>query len=452
MTGAAQAESGSRKPLRLLFISNGHGEDAIGARLAASILRFWSGGSPLGELKMTAFPLVGLGGAYLKAGVPVVGPCRELPSAGLTLHHPSLLWRDLRAGVVGLTLAQASFLRGFAADAVLVVGDAFAQALAALVRAPRSVYQPLVSVRQTEGRIRTPLNRLFMERIRAPELLLMRRAARVYARDEATAAWLRQAGVDDAVHLGNPMMDGLEAQPLPMPAGARAVALLPGSRPYAHRSIKTMLAALELAAQARGQRETRSGTQSGAQPEAPRLVGLAAWALGEPPPAPRGWTVQANQGRSLAGGGELAAVWRKGAAEVWWLKEAFATVLASAEAAFGTAGTANEQAAGLGLPVTAFAVPPDYGHAFLDGQRRLLGGALRVVGQAVGFGYGSGDSATEPGLLAELAEAVTQALTDGSHLAAARTSGPERMGGPGGTNKIAADIAVWLAELSAARR
>jgi hypothetical protein len=85
----------------------------------------------------------------------------------LTLHHPSLLWADLRAGLLSVTGRQVRALRQGRADAVLVVGDVYAQGLATLLAgARRFVVQPLVSVRLAEGGGRVRWNRTFMERIR----------------------------------------------------------------------------------------------------------------------------------------------------------------------------------------------------------------------------------------------------------------------------------------------
>src|SRR5690606_27462635 len=145
------------------------------------------------------------------AGVTVVGPRRALPSGGFTFHSPAVLWRDVRAGLLGLTLRQAAFLRGLGPRGVVVVGDVYAQAHAALVPAPRRVLQTLVSVHHGGGE--GVGLRWFMEGFRGPELALLRRAQAVYARDDATAAWLRARGVP-AAWVGNPMMDGLDAPPL----------------------------------------------------------------------------------------------------------------------------------------------------------------------------------------------------------------------------------------------
>ena len=67
------AEAGTRK--KLLLISNGHGEDLLGATLAERLLG-------ISGLELTAFPLVGKGRAYTALGIPLVIPGREFPSGG----------------------------------------------------------------------------------------------------------------------------------------------------------------------------------------------------------------------------------------------------------------------------------------------------------------------------------------------------------------------------------
>lgn len=368
------------------------------------------------ELDIEAFPLVGTGAQLERAGLRVEGPRKRLPADGFTMHDPRLIWRDLRAGLVQLTLRQARYLRSRRPDAVLVVGDVYAQFHAALVPAPRRVLQPLVSVHHLAGGgSRSPL-RYFMERYRGPELLLLRRADKVYTRDAATAAYLTGRGVPSTAYLGNPMMDGLAVPSLWQELGAPgtavpaaselpAVALLPGSREQAPTSVTMMLAAL-LAA--------------------PPALGLVAWTHDAVPAPPAGWQLD-PQGPQLEG---LLQAWRAegGTRRVWWLRGRFAAVLASARAALGTAGTANEQAVGVGLPVVAFPVPPLFGHEYLENQARLLGDGLLV-------------STADP---VAVAGKLQSALFDEDVRERARAAGVERMGGPGASAALADDLAAWL--------
>jgi uncharacterized protein (TIGR03492 family) len=378
---------------RLWLLSNGHAEDLMGAALLARIepgLPGW---------RFVALPLVGAGRAYDGGAAEVVGPRRPLPSAGLTVHHPALAWRDLRAGLLSVTWSQLRTARAGHADATLVVGDVYAQTVARLVgAAQRFVVQPLVSVHMSAGSGRW--NRAFMERFLAPELWLLRGAEAVYPRDDATADWLRDRGVA-ARFLGNPMMDGLDGRRLDPWPDVPTLALLPGSRDHAFAAVATMVRALE-----------RLGD------EGSTLAGAVAWTHGEPPARPAGWSLEAGAWPG----------WRRGGVRLAWVAGRFADVLRTADAALGTTGTAQEQAAGLGLPVVSFSVPPALGASFLANQARLLGAALEVV-------------AADP---AAIAAGVRRALFDPRRRAAARLTGPSRLGGPGGGAAIAADVAARI--------
>lgn len=378
----------------LTLLANGHGEDAIAARLAAALLDERS------DLRLRALPLVGEGEAY--AGLPVerLEPRRALPSGGLTLHSRENLLADLRAGLAGLTAGQLRRLAGHRTDVLVVVGDLYAQALGAFARSrARFVVQPLVSARHAEGAPRPAPNRLAMERITWPERALMRGLAdRVYVRDEATAALLRRLGVRRVSALGHPALDGLEGGPLPSLAGGGAVALLPGSRAYASRSLALMLAALE---------------------RLPPRPAVVAWAVGELA-APEGWRLEPPPVPEPGLRGHLV----RGRHRVLVVSGRFADALRSADVALGTSGTAQEQAAALGLPVVSFPVPPAYTRAFLANQARLLGDALLLA-------------EPDPGAIAA---ALRRLDEDAALRERARAAGPARMGPAGGARRIARDL------------
>jgi len=396
----------SRAARRLWLVSNGPAEDVLAVALWSRMV------ASLPAWRATALPLVGDGRAYAAApggSVEIVGPRRNLPAGGLTMHHPILLWRDLRAGILSQTAAQLRALRAGDGDAVLIVGDVFAQAMAAALGAPRRfVLQPLVSVRMADGGRRVAWNRAFMERIRAPERRLLRRAEVVYTRDEPTAAWLRRRGVR-ATFLGNPIMDGLQGQRLEPWPDQPTLALLPGSRDYAVEAVTVMLEALAVLAD-RGR----------------ELAAAVAWTQGSPPPPAVGWSAEGVPSA-------VGPVWRRAGVSVAWVSARFRDVLATADAVLGATGTAQEQAVGLGLPVVTFALWPAPGPAFLANQARLLGPSLEVVTRAP----------------AAIAAAVERALDDPERRETARRDGPTRLGGPGGTAAIADDLVTRLVGPSA---
>lgn len=377
--------------MRLTLLSNGHGEDVVGALLAEAFL------ACDGTLELRAFPTVGGGGAYERLNIPVLGPRRALPSGGFMLHSLDAFRRDVQAGFLPMTTAQLRTLRSLETDVLIVVGDVYALLLSSLVGTRQRFYvQTLVSAwqRHLPSRLLSRprhLNRYFMERFSGPERLLIRRLARhSYVRDAPTAALLKTLGLSVSA-LGNPMLDALHpavAPPLPLPVKPPVVALLPGTREHKKAALETMVRALECW---------------------PEATGLVAWTDGAPP---------SGSWRAVAEG-----VWQ-GAPNVYLLTDRFAAVLGAAQLALGTAGTAHEQAAASGLPVVAFAAPPIYTPAFLANQRRLLGEALSVCDP-------------DPQSVAATLRAL---WCDTDRYRRAAAAGRERMGAAGGSVAIARDV------------
>lgn len=403
-------------PLRILLLSNGHGEDAVGARLGAEVEH------RLPKAELLAFPTVGRGEAYGALKIPILGPRQAMPSGGLTLHSPMLLWQDLRAGWLPMTCRQLATLRALQTDLLIVVGDVYALLLSGLVRAERRYYvQTLVSVLHSEaegGKDVIPLHRRFMERFTVPELYLIRRlATHTYLRDEATATHLRARGIEAVSALGNPALDIPYPRPLFTVPAPPVVALLPGTRTYAAASLRRMLEALACW---------------------PQATGMVAWAASEAPPEASGWQWRAGLEISSEIGGEargLLGGYTRGQQHVPLFRNRFADVLGSAQLVLGTAGTAHEQAAALGLPVVAFEVPPHYTRAFLRNQRRLLSHALTLA----------------PPRPEAIAGALRELWDDPSRYRRAVQTGPARMGRRGGSRNIVCDILRHEGEVCSSR-
>src|SRR5690606_19353837 len=108
-------------PVKLLFVTNGHGED----RLALCLVRALGASLPGAEIR--AVPLVGEGRLLEEAGIAVAGPRVRVPSGGLVRPTAGAVWRDLRAGLVRQFRRQMRFLREQAAwaQAAIAVGDTF---------------------------------------------------------------------------------------------------------------------------------------------------------------------------------------------------------------------------------------------------------------------------------------------------------------------------------------
>ncbi|WP_240741563.1 lipid-A-disaccharide synthase-related protein [Deinococcus sp. KSM4-11] len=382
-----------------LFVSNGTAEDLIGARLAQQLGSGWD---------VRYSPLVGAGEAYARVGARRVGRVLTLPSGGFPFGSVENLRADLRAGLIRDSLGQwTDAVRGARqAGAVVVVGDAYALMVGSLAArwagVPLVHVQPLLSAHYLEGLglrgALRELNALGANRPMEYELALARRADAVFVRDAVTARYFTERGAP-ARFAGSFAMDVLPApeRALPDLDGRPVLALLPGSRGDHRESLPLMLRAAA---------------------HLPDVQALAAWPHSwEDVTLPDAWRLHVED--------DGTAHAEEEGQSVTLLRGAFGAVARAADVAVGTAGTANEQLAGLGVPVVAFATGgPQFTPGFARRQGRLLGAALTVV-------------PADPNAVASEVRAL---LTDGRRRARAARAGLERIGPGGALPVIAAEV------------
>jgi len=365
---------------RVLLVSNGAGEDSIAAEVARRV----------GGVDLEALPLVGQGVAY-QGLAEVVGPRRTMPSGGLIPEALANLGRDLAGGLAGLVFRQLAWMwrarRRY--RLVVAVGDLWPVVLVGLAG-----LRPILFVGTAKSDYHHAYSSLEAALLRVFGVLAL-------VRDEPTAEHLRRRGVR-AAWVGNAMMDGLEptGADLGVAPDQTCLALLPGSREGTYTALPRMLEAYALLV-----REL--------QPAPRALVGLAPTVdlqrLGQ---GCAGWTMVPT-GLEAGAVAEL----RGPAPAVMLVQRAFADVLQRSVVAFGLAGTAHEQAAGLGLPVVAFESGGEARLGWYRGrQKGLLGQALSVV---------EDDPAAVAGELRRL-------LEDPAERARRGAVGRERLGPPGG--------------------
>jgi hypothetical protein len=307
----------------VLFVTNGHGEAAIAAKIAQEL-------RDLAQVRTEHFALVGerlAGGAF-----PDVGPQRAMPSGGLVaMGNIRDFARDLGAGFALLFARQIGFLRRAQRErryaAVVAVGDAYACALARIPRAPLAYVGTAKSV--------------YVAAYGPGERRILRTAQRIFVRDAATARALNAHGVR-AEAPGNVIVDLLASTEHVDWRAPLRLALLPGSRERAYAD------ALEIAAVVA---ELRA---RGAQPDAVLSV------------AP-------NLSEEL-----FRPALERGGLRAW--TGPLGALLHGATLAIGQSGTANEAAAAEGLPVVALELKNAPREAwYRKRQMGLLGDALLVV-------------------------------------------------------------------------
>ena len=192
---------------------------------------------------------------------------------------------------------------------------------------------------------------------------------------------------------------------LPFSVDGPVLTVFPGSRGHAPRTLAYQLEVLELV----------FGTHPGLQAGVAMAPGTRVSELCEPA-LRAGWELQAGGGDSHRG------VLVKGGQSVHLLAGVLGDLLCQSTLALGQAGTANEQAAGAGVPVVAYDPKGSKGLRWYRArQKGLLGDAVSVVVQQV------------PAIAGEI-----QMLLDNSEERERRASvGRERMGPAGGCQRMA---------------
>ncbi|KPQ36869.1 MAG: hypothetical protein HLUCCA11_05085 [Phormidesmis priestleyi Ana] len=458
--------------MKLLCISNGHGEDVIALRILKPLRQMQPDFAPdfaphlESHLELSALPIAGTGEAYRAADVPIVGPVQAMPSGGFLNRSLKELARDMRQGLLSLTRSQITAIKAWAktGDIVLAVGDIVPLLFAYLSGRPYIFVGTAKSeywLRDERGKL--PITQAFPASLCAQlegwsgsvylpwERWLMSRdrALALFVRDNLTAHQLQTLGIA-AQCAGNPMMDGLTStgqltallKPLrqlpPAPqidaiapngtAKATALyvtpkqqlnppltlALLPGSRaPEAYQNWERILAA--------------APSLSHSFPYRP-LILLAAIApslsLTQLQTRLSDWHPVPTARPYLT--------FTQGNLTLLIITDAYSDCLHEADLAIATAGTATEQFVGLGkLAITLPGPGPQFTESFATVQAKMLGPAVQIVYNPE-----------------EIGPTLTKILNDPDRLQLIYQTGKQRMGAPGAGSAIARQISQILKTLS----
>ncbi len=406
--------------MKLLCLSNGHGEDAIAVRILTELQRLPN------PPQLVALPLVGQGKAYGQLeNVPIAGPVQQMPSGGFIYMDGKQFFRDLQGGLLQLTRLQLQIIRSWAKQGafILAVGDIVPLLFAwlsganyAFVGTAKSEYylrDELGLIRRQSwiqrwegwsGSVYLPWERGLMSHPRCKA---------VFPRDQLTTETLLKWSIP-AYNLGNPMMDNLQPQtPSVVDPETLTILLLPGSRtPEAQENWQKITEAVR--------QLVSDDVAAKKHPEQPsNLVFLAAIT-----PSLNLHSFEADL---------IASGWNKTplekASEVQYtqknatmiLTHRFNDCLHQADLAIAMAGTATEQFVGLGKPAIAFpGNGPQYTPRFAEAQSRLLGPSLILVEHP-----------------REVPHTVRSLLADKNRLKLIAENGQKRMGQPGAAHRIA---------------
>lgn len=371
--------------MRVLFVSNGHGEDSMAAEIVRRLPA---------HIEAEAYPTLGVGRAY-EGVCPVVGPRAQLTTQGERMFRGSH-FEDLQTGNPGALWPAISFTRAAREryDKTVVLGDMVGVALCWLAGAPIAIYIDVFKYGQSH-------------RYGALERWLIRRTCRtVFNRDDILAGQLRAAGVD-ARFAGNIMMDTIELgayDPAPRRAHELAILVLPGSRAVAPRQFAVQAAAIrrlppELTP------DVFVALAVGIEPEMLAQAAGLHWH-----PSTSGDA--ADLGRLVGGDSEFHLA-----------RGSVGNLLAIADVVLSLAGTATWQAIGSGKPVISTVSPATRRKRLMD-EAALTGPARQICGN-------------DP---EEVAGALKALLSDPEERARRGAIGRRQMGPPGAIDAIIAEL------------
>jgi uncharacterized protein (TIGR03492 family) len=413
--------------MKLLCLSNGHGEDAIALRIIQQLQK--NPNCP----QLMALPIVGEGRAYTSHGIPLTGQVKAMPSGGFIYMDRRQLARDLQGGLAPLTWTQLQTVQAWtrAGGMILAVGDIVPLLFAwwsgapyAFVGTAKSEYYLrneqgvlprdswLGKLESAGGSVYLPWDRWLMSRPRCKA---------VFPRDTLTAKTLARWSVP-AFDVGNPMMDGLEPAGINLRSqeGELTFALLPGSRvPEAYKNWETILEAVsKLLEPTRLLTKSTSGTNQpllGSTQSPLRFLGAIAPTVD---PAPL-CSLLERYGWMLVP--QSILTFKRGNATLLLVLSAFNDCLHQADMAIAMAGTATEQFVGLGKPAFILSGQgPQFTPTFAEAQTRLLGESVIWV--------------KHPDQLPKEVQALFQ---DSQRLQHIRENGQRRLGKPGASQRIA---------------
>jgi len=399
---------------RLLCLSNGHGED-LNTGLILDALQALSP-----EIEVFAMPIAGAGTVYRNRKIPIIGPTQTMPSGGIFYMNPLFFLRDIFSGLILLTWQQlqATLKIAPSCDLILATGDIVVLGLAWLTKRPYCAF--IVSTSSYyEGELKLPSL--------AWACLRSSRCQAIYTRDAFTAQELQAKGFKNAIFLGYPIMDAIQPQE---PRDSQKInrenqspntpliTLFPGSRiPEAAHNLQHLL-----------------NLCLGVGKIIPSQFVVALVTLVTPEMLAEisqqsGWQLDVNPGNSLH------LTLHKDTVIVHCYYQAFADILQSCDLVWGMAGTAVEQAVGLGKPVLQ--IPgkgPQFTYRFAEAQNRLLGSSVQTLAPNL-------DLASQIKQTQAWIETVWQ---NSAYLENCQRNGRERVGGPGGAKAIAQAIKQML--------
>jgi len=361
--------------MRICFLSNCYGEDRSAALIAREVKKLRP------EVKVVGAPLISPGSEYLKRGIPILTRGKIPPSGGFPTKSVWGFILDLANLYVPIKYYLTLKKKKKDINYAVVVGDVPLLVLGYLALRRDTIF--LAPAKSDYQRPHYQIEELIMRKI----------PRKILTHDQYTATNLQKKGIP-AFFLGNPMMDELIPKGLNL-GESPIIGILPGSRKEAYRNFLKILKVVELV--------NEKVNFVCALPDSLKIEKIVELVKKD--------TWSYTDGMLVKNGKRVRLV-----------KDGFTDVISQADIIIGLAGTANEQAAGLGKPVISFAgFGPQTTPGRMKDQARLLGGAVKFI------------SNFPRGVVSE----ISFLLKNPEERKRRGEIGTFRMGPPGGARKIA---------------
>ncbi len=330
---------------KILILSNGHGEDLSGSVLAKQFIK--SGYS------VHALPIVGKGNHYKKEKIKIIGKTKEFSTGGIGYNSFKGRIAEILGGEIFYLLKRLylTFKIKKNYDYFFVVGDIVPVFFAWVCKKDFFIYLVAYSSHY-EGKLKLPWpSKLF---------LLSQKAQKIYTRDSLTADDLTLQLKKKVSFLGNPFMDKFFSRNKELKESEFSIGLFPGSRfPEIMDNFVLILELLETLSDLRYFQKIQFNFA---------LVNTLSSSKIKEILKKRGWlNLEKIKDKCF-----LRFQYKLLEVNIYWNN--FDKILLKSRCCISMAGTAAEQAIGLGKPVIQVeGKGPQFTKTFAEAQRRLLG-------------------------------------------------------------------------------
>ena len=331
---------------KILFLSNGHGEDLSGSLIGNAFKK-------LGH-EVKALPLVGHGEAYLNEGLKVLGKTKSFSTGGM--GYTSLRGRilELIQGQIIYLIKRIYLLFSISSkyDLLVVVGDVLPITVAWLTGLPVATYLVAYSSHY-EGKLKLPWP--------CSICLSNDRFFKIFTRDKLSADDLKKQIVGKVEFIGNPFMDPFITNHQSLPKHNKRLGILPGSRmPEVGDNLCLILRVIDYISNIKYEDYDISFDVA--------LVSSLNDSLLKKIITPYGWKLCYRSNKDHP----LKLIKNNSVVNIY--RNSFLKVVQSSNVLISMAGTATEQAVLLGkLVVQIEGKGPQFTRTFAEAQRRLLG-------------------------------------------------------------------------------